>query len=425
MNKKMDSDVASPSPMLVDLDRANDTMSRHGIDLLVGSRDSNLYYLSGHAPDSVLNHFFDTWSAALLPHNQDPPPCLITSEYDVAYLATHPTWMPEVRLFGSEWSSAAGLLKKISDGQGVHTELRPRLAEIYQQSLSTREASLAKGIAAYLSQHFSGSPVTVGFDDMRLAEAVRQEFGAGLTVVDALWHFREIRLAKTTNEIALLKQAALINEAGVTAAMEGVAEGNRWSQMVDLYRLELARTGAKPSGERGMLFTAGPDGGFVMDHGYVESQHFSMGDAVILDAISSYRLYHADIARTAVIGEPNKKQSLIYDTLLEILVEAEDVAKAGVHTSDLTDRAVKTLEGRGLERALATLIFHPIGLRVFDYGSLEGTANGWSLESGTVLNFEVFYRDPDVGGIHVEDSIVISQTGNSRLGALDRALYVF
>jgi hypothetical protein len=37
----------------------------------------------------------------------------------------------------------------------------------------------------------------------------------------------------------------------------------------------------------------------------------------------------------------------------------------------------------------------------------------------------VFYRDPDVGGIHVEDSIVISQTGNSRLGALDRALYVF
>ena len=151
--------------------------------------------------------------------------------------------------------------------------------------------------------------------------------------------------------------------------------------MVDLYRLELARTGAKPSGERGMLFTAGPDGGFVMDHEYVESQHFSMGDAVILDAISSYRLYHADIARTAVIGEPNKKQSLIYDTLLEILVEAEDAAKAGVHTIDLTDRAVKTLEGLGLERALATLIFHPIGLRVFDYCSLEVNANGWVLES--------------------------------------------
>jgi len=145
MNKEIDSAALSPSPMLVDLDRANDTMRRHGIDLLIGSRDSNLYYLSGHAPDSVLNHFFDTWSAALLPHNQDPPPCLITSEYDVAYLATHPTWMPEVRLFGSEWSSAAGLLKKISDGEGVHTELRPRLARIYQQSLSTREASLAKG----------------------------------------------------------------------------------------------------------------------------------------------------------------------------------------------------------------------------------------------------------------------------------------
>jgi hypothetical protein len=72
MNKEIDSAALSPSPMLVDLDRANDTMRRHGIDLLIGSRDSNLYYLSGHAPDSVLNHFFDTWSGCTFAAQSGP-----------------------------------------------------------------------------------------------------------------------------------------------------------------------------------------------------------------------------------------------------------------------------------------------------------------------------------------------------------------
>ncbi len=53
-----------------------------------------------------------------------------------------------------------------------------------------------------------------------------------------------------------------------------------------------------------MLFGAGLDGSFELDHDYVAGKRFASGDAVVLDAISIGRVYYADMARTAIVGEP-------------------------------------------------------------------------------------------------------------------------
>ena len=119
---------------LVHKDRARAAMEQASLDALFGCDDDNLCYLSGHAPDSVLCHFYDDWAVAILPRH-DAPACLVTSEYDIAYVATHRTWMPEVRFYGAEWSSASGLMKKIHAGEGVDTDLRPQLRELYDLSL--------------------------------------------------------------------------------------------------------------------------------------------------------------------------------------------------------------------------------------------------------------------------------------------------
>jgi Xaa-Pro aminopeptidase len=412
---------STPIP-LVNRARARDCMARRGLDALVGSSDENLNYLSGHAPDSVLNHFFDAWSAAVLPRHEDVAPCLVTSEYDAAYLVTHPTWMPEIRFYGAEWSSAAGLLQKISEGEGVDTELRPALRRLYARTRDSRQPSLAKAVATYLTETLPSGRITVAFDDLRLAAAVGAEVGERLEIVDGHWHFRWIRQVKTEPEIALLRQAALINETALSAAVDAISEGKPWSAMVKAYRTALAGPGAKPGGERGMLFGAGPDGGFVLDHDYVEAKRFYSGDAVVLDAISSYRLYHADMARTAVVGEPSARQLKIFAAVTNILEQAEAALMPGRHTGKLTRQAEERLRGHGLDPRLATLVFHPIGLNIFDYGTPEAALEGWELEVGNVLNFEVFYRDPEAGGIHLEDAVVIGPGGISRLGELSREL---
>ena len=38
--------------------------------------------------------------------------------------------------------------------------------------------------------------------------------------------------------------------------------------------------------------------------------------------------------------------------------------------------------------------------------------------------FEVFYRDPEVGGVHLEDTVLVTPTGLEHLSALPRELII-
>ena len=408
---------------LVHKDRARAAMEQASLDALFGCDDDNLCYLSGHAPDSVLCHFYDDWAVAILPRH-DAPACLVTSEYDIAYVATHRTWMPEVRFYGAEWSSASGLMKKIHAGEGVDTDLRPQLRELYDQTRALRAPGLLDAIVSYVKQHLPNGPLRLGFDDTRLGQAVADKIGERCTVVDARWIFRGIRLVKTQAEISMLRHAASVNEQALAAAGGAIRIGGNWSAMVDAFRQTLTRNAAKPAGERGMLFGAGPDGSFVLDHDYVAGKRFASGDAVVLDAISVWRLYYADMARTAVVGEPSSRQLRIFKAVREVLEEAEQKLRTGVHTRSIEELAAKSLASRGLEPRLATLVCHPIGLNVFDYGSREAVTGGWTLESDTVMNFEVFYRDPEAGGLHLEDSVCVRPDRIERLSTLSRELMI-
>ena len=414
----------TPPVRLVDTERCRRAMAEQRLDGLIATGDENLYYLSGHAPDSVLAHFYDTWDAAILPRHADAPPCLIISEYDLAYCVTHPTWMPELRVYGAEWSSAAGLLDRINRGIGVDTELRQPLRQLYQSTLPKRTASLIEAILRYIQEEMPSGALRIGFDDLRLGAAVQAKLGNRLEAVDGLPALRRSRLVKTPAEIELLRAGAAINDAAVTAAATAVVTGRPWYDMVRAYRRVLADRDAKASGERGMLFGAGPDGSFVLDHRYVESKRFAAGDSVVLDAICTYRMYHADMARTAVVGEPRKRHRELYDAVRTTLQASEASLRPGKHTREIEKGAAEILRNHGLEPGLATLVFHPIGLNVFDYASPEEAANGWTIEASTAMNFEVFYRDPEYGGIHLEDTVLVTDRGVDRFSTFSRDMIV-
>ncbi len=408
----------------VDVERCRRAMGEARLDALVATGDEKLYYLSGHAPDSVLAHFYDTWDAAILPRAADAPPCLIVSEYDLAYCVTHPSWMPELRAYGAEWSSAAGLLDRINRGIGIDTELRRPLRALYQRTLKHRTPNLIEAILGYIRDELKKGPLRLGFDDLRLAAAVEAKLGNRLEAVDGLPALRRTRLVKTPAEIELLRAGAAINDEALRAAAGAVREGRPWYDMVRAYRRALDERDAKPSGERGMLFGSGPDGSFVLDHRYVERKRFARGDAVVLDAICTYRMYHADMARTAIVGEPRKRHRELYDAVRHALEASEARLRPGVHTAEVQKSAAEVLAKHGLEPGLATLVFHPIGLNVFDYASAEEAALGWVIEPSTAMNFEVFYRDPEYGGMHLEDTVLVGERGIEHLSRFPRDMIV-
>jgi len=416
--------VAYPAQRLVDEARARRMLREAGVDLVCAQSDEHLMYLSGHAPDSTLCHFYDDWACVLYPAPDDAPGALVIPEYDLAYQVTRPTWLPETRTYGSDWSSAATLLKDIDAGVGIETPLRAPLRELFHRTRRTFTGSLTSAIEAYVAAHFGERVLTIACDDLRFARRLEAALQGRVKTVDARPVLRRIRAVKTEAEIDVLRATARINDQALSAARAAIAPGRPWKDMVLAYRNVLAREGAKPLGERGMLFNSGPDGAFVLDHDFGESQRFRRGETVVLDAICQYRLYHGDMARTAVLGAPNAKQRRMYEAVTATLAEVEAAIAPGRHTNDITQLAVGVMQKHGFDARMTTLLFHPIGLEIFDYADPAHIAGGWTLEDRQVVNFEVFYRDAAEGGMHLEDSIVVRAGGAETFSRFSRELIV-
>ena len=92
----------TPPVRLINLPRAHAVMKEQGLDAMVATTHRNLYYASGHMPDSVYGDFQDLNAAAILLADEKVPPMLVASDYDLAYLVTHPTWLPQLRMFGAK-----------------------------------------------------------------------------------------------------------------------------------------------------------------------------------------------------------------------------------------------------------------------------------------------------------------------------------
>jgi Xaa-Pro aminopeptidase len=196
-------------------------------------------------------------------------------------------------------------------------------------------------------------------------------------------------MVKTPAELKLLRKSASINDVAVMEAAAAAGAGRKMSAMVDAYRMSMVRQGGSAMGQRGMMFGAGPDGGFVLDNEYAEAKILSAGDVIVLDCVGKYQLYHCDTARTGIV-----------------------------------EKASNVLTKHGLNLNLTTLAWHNVGLDVVEYSHPSERTGGWTVEPGMVMNLELFHRDPDIGGVHMEDSVHVTPTGLEYLSALPREVLV-
>jgi len=173
-----------------------------------------------------------------------------------------------------------------------------------------------------------------------------------------------------------------------------------------------------------MMFGAGPDGGFVLDNRYAEAKMLAEGDVVVFDCCGKYEMYHCDTARTGIVGKASARLSELHAVIREALETAEAKLEPGVNTEELKAIAADILSAHGLNLSLTTLAWHNVGLDVVEYAHPSERTKGWVVEAGMVMNFELFHRDPDIGGVHLEDSVHVTASGLEHLSMLPRDVIV-
>jgi Xaa-Pro aminopeptidase len=148
------------------------------------------------------------------------------------------------------------------------------------------------------------------------------------------------------------------------------------------------------------------------------------GESIIVDIfpVDLSTRYYSDMTRTFVKGEPNEGLQKMYDAVMESQETALSMIRAGVNGKDVHRKVADVLheagyktnvhdqeEGKPLTEGFFHGTGHGVGLEIHESPSVS--LAGDELIPGDVISVEPGVYDPSVGGVRIEDLVVVTEEG--------------
>ncbi|HHV79345.1 MAG TPA: aminopeptidase P family protein [Firmicutes bacterium] len=237
----------------------------------------------------------------------------------------------------------------------------------------------------------------------RLSELTRARLVPGAS----FW--KEVRMVKTADEVAKLRQAALITSAAMDYCVANAKEGMTEKDMAAVYEKYLIEHGA---GLAATVILFGPHSAYP--NGIPGERKLRKGDIIRFDSGCVYQGYYADLARIVLFGRPDQptldKVSAYHSAILAGMERAIATIKPRVRVSEIFHAAVETVRANGVHQYKRTHCGHGIGVEIYDPPVLREDSNA-EIEPGMVFCVETPYYELGLGGIQVEDTIVVTEDG--------------
>jgi len=147
------------------------------------------------------------------------------------------------------------------------------------------------------------------------------------------------------------------------------------------------------------------------------SERWGRGRPLQIDAGARFEEYTSDIARMGSIGPAPARAREMFAACLAAQERVRGVVGAGVACRDVYRVGIEALRSAPWGDH-GRFVAHGIGL--VSHEPPEVTADSpRRLEAGMVLSIETEYRDPDVGHVKVEDTVVVTATACEGLGDVE------
>lgn len=244
----------------------------------------------------------------------------------------------------------------------------------------------------------------------------------------------ELRLHKTPDELAALREAGRISAEAHLAAMKATAPGRHEYEIEAVLHHTFLRQGSTGAGYTPIV--AGGHNATIL-HYVTNRDELRDGDLLLIDAGCEVQYYTADITRTFPVGERfTEPQRRVYEAVLLAQEAAIDTCRVGRTFQEVHEVTVKVLtsamvelgllqgpveeriEDKSFKRYFMHGTSHWLGLDVHDVGSYVGGGGSRPLAEGMVLTVEpglyVPLDDEDAPevlrgiGVRIEDDILVT-----------------
>jgi len=215
-------------------------------------------------------------------------------------------------------------------------------------------------------------------------------------------------LVKTPAEIAILKRAAKATQTVFANALPYICAGATEREIAGL--MEALALNIK--GVSGLAFTpiiaSGPNG--AQPHAEITDRSLEQGDLVTVDFGVMLGGYASDMTRTFLLGKVTEEKRRIYDSVKRSQAAGLAAAKAGMACAELDAVCRDIIKKDGFGEFFIHTTGHGIGTEVHEDPRLGNNSEAF-LEAGMVVTIEPGIYIEGFGGVRIEDTVVITETG--------------
>ncbi|MFF2889616.1 M24 family metallopeptidase [Paenibacillus sp. NPDC057967] len=231
---------------------------------------------------------------------------------------------------------------------------------------------------------------------------------------------REMRAIKTPDEVARMKHAIRIVEDVLSAGVAKVKPGVTEIELVAELEFQMKRLGAQgPSFDTMVL--AGMKS--ALPHGTPDNTKVAEGELLLFDLGVYADGYASDITRTFAVGEISDELKNIYGAVLNANRLAIEATRPGVTFGSLDRLARESIEASGYGPYFNHRLGHGLGMDIHEYPSIHGR-NEDLLRAGMVFTIEPGIYVPAVGGVRIEDDVLVMPDGVEVLTSYPKQLTV-
>jgi Xaa-Pro aminopeptidase len=230
-----------------------------------------------------------------------------------------------------------------------------------------------------------------------------------------------LRSVKDPGEIEKVRAAQQFAEGVLSDLLEELTPGLAERELAARFEYEFKRRGASgASFDTIVLFGARSS----LPHGQPSGAVLAVGDTVLLDFGCRLDGYCSDLTRTYAFGRmPGSWFEEVYGLTLAAQRKALEAVRPGLRGREIDAVARTVIESGGHGRRFGHGLGHGVGIEIHEPPRLNSESET-VLEPGMIVTIEPGIYLPGLGGVRIEDLVVVTETGCENLTSAPKELRV-
>ncbi len=310
------------------------------------------------------------------------------------------------------FSGSAGLLLVLPDEAVLVTDGRYDTQSAEQLDAAGVEARIEIGNQPAQKEKTAaaaGGITRLGLEAAHVTWARQRAFagewfsGAELVATEEL--VEELRRVKDAGEVARIEEACRLADSALAAVRHRLLDGPTEREFASELDHEMTRLGADGT-SFDTIVAAGPNG--AKPHATPTDRTIEERELVVIDFGALVDGYHSDMTRTLCVGEAaNDPLGQMVQVVEESQAAGVAAVRAGVEAKAIDDVCRDVITRAGWGDAFVHSTGHGVGLDIHEHPLLGSTSTA-TLEAGFVVTVEPGIYLPQLGGVRIEDTVVVT-----------------